>query len=203
MKSRGQRKTQDPCTGCCLHKSLCICASIPRLSFRTKLILVIHHKELRRTTNSGVLAVRSLVNSELFVRGKDHQRLDLTPILKENFKTLLLYPSDSAVELTPEFVKQQSLPLQLIVPDGNWRQASKVASRHPELQDTQHVTISTPNPESLHLRRETSPAGMATLQAIAGALAVIEGPEAVAPLFELYRKKLENTWRGRRGDVAP
>jgi DTW domain-containing protein YfiP len=202
-KPRGQRKTKDPCPGCGLNKILCVCAFIPSLDLKTRVVLVVHHKELRRTTNSGLLAMRALKNSLMFERGKTREPLDLTPILQEDYKSLLLFPSESAVELTESFVSQQGQPIQLIVPDGNWRQASKVAIRHPELRYTQHVTITKTNQDKLHLRKETTEMGMATLKAIAEALAIIEGPSKVESLMALYQKKLENTWQGRRGLGLP
>lgn len=147
--------------------------------------------------------MRALKNSLMFERGKTREPLDLTPILQEDYKSLLLFPSESAVELTESFVSQQGQPIQLIVPDGNWRQASKVAIRHPELRYTQHVTITKTNQDKLHLRKETTEMGMATLKAIAEALAIIEGPSKVESLMALYQKKLENTWQGRRGLGLP
>ena len=83
------------------------------------------------------------------------------------------------------------------MPDGNWRQASKVFGRHPELKSIPKVKISTPNISKSHLRAEHSAEGMATLQAIAYALGVIEGPAVMQALLQLYQAKLEKTLFGR------
>ena len=193
-----KRKTKDPCSGCRLHRDLCICSLIPTLELRTRLCLIVHYKELKRTTNTGQLAIKSLTNSEMLIRGqKDSDPLDLTKVVNSAYRSLLFYPSDDAVELTAEFVKQSPLPIQLIVPDGNWRQAGKVYSRHPELKNIVRVKIGTPNISDQHLRAEHSPEGMATLQAIAHALGIIEGPEVMRSLLSLYEAKLKNTLVGR------
>lgn len=193
-----KRKTKDPCVECGLHKNLCICALIPSLTLKTKISLVIHKKELKRTTNTGRLAIKSLTNSELRIRGdEDRQALDLSDLLVPTFRTFLFFPSEDAVDLNQDLVGQSPLPIQLIVPDGNWRQASKVNTRHPELKDIQRVKIGSANASTHHLRAEHSPEGMATLQAIAQALQIIEGTEAVAPLMRLYEAKLKNTLIGR------
>ena len=193
-----KRKTKDPCPGCGLHRNLCVCNLIPSLKLKTRVCLIVHYKELKRTTNTGQLAIKSLVNSEMRIRGqKDAEPLDLTDLLKTEYRTLLFYPSEDAVELTAEFVKQSSLPIQLVVPDGNWRQASKVNSRHPELNGVTRVKISAPNNSEQHLRAEHMAEGMATLQAIAYALGIIEGPAAMHPLLALYQAKLQNTLLGR------
>lgn len=192
-----KRKTKDPCSGCSLHKDRCICAFIPILDLKTKLILIVHAKELKRTTNTGTLALKALKNSEMKIRGLDKTALDLSSLLTPNYRSLLFFPSEDAVELDQTFIDQSPLPIQLIVPDGNWRQASKVHSRHPELVNVQRVMISTPNLSLNHLRTETTEYGMATLQAIAMALQVIEGTVVGEKLMELYQRKLQQTLVGR------
>jgi len=159
--------------------------------------LVIHSKELKRTTNTGRLALEALTNSEMRIRGKERETLDLSSLLSPAYRTLLFYPSDNAVELNHEFIEGGKLPIQLIVPDGNWRQASKVHYRHQELQDIPRVKISTPNKAQFHLRAENTESGMSTLEAIARALGIIEGPQVQDELMKLYQKKLEETMKGR------
>jgi DTW domain-containing protein YfiP len=197
QKAERKRKTKDPCPECFLNRSLCICELIPHLELKTRLCLVVHAKELKRTTNTGRLAVKALVNSEMRIRGADTQALDLSDLLTPEYRTVLFYPSDNALELTREWVRQDPRPVQLIVPDGNWRQASKVHSRHHELKDIPRVRIASANQAVHHLRAESSEEGMATLEAIAKALAVIEGPANAAPLLKLYQAKLEKTLIGR------
>lgn len=191
------RKPQDPCQECFLHKERCICEFIPCLTLQTKISLVVHAKELKRTTNTGRLAIKALPNSVMRIRGLERETLDLTDLLIPTYRTLLFYPSDDAVELTEELVKASALPIQLIVPDGNWRQASKVHYRHHELKDIPRVKISTPNIATAHIRAETTEAGMATLEAIAHALGIIEGEEVKQELLKFFQKKLEGTLRGR------
>ncbi len=193
-----KRKTKNPCQGCGLHLDRCICKLITSLDLKTKIALVIHRKELKRTTNTGQLALKSLVNSEIRIRGEQNCKpLDLSDLLTANYQTYLFFPSDDAVELTSELVQSSPLPIQLIVPDGNWRQASKVFSRHPELKALKKVKISNVNKSNLHLRTEHTPEGMATLQAIALALGIIEGPNVQKILLDLYDAKLKQTLIGR------
>ena len=203
-RPKGKRKTQDPCLQCGLHKSLCICHLIPHLNLRTRIVLVIHHRELKRTTNTGALALRALENSIMKVRGEQdstllgsERALDLSDVLTPDYRTFLFYPFKDALELTSELVNQSLKPIQLIVPDGNWRQASKVHSRHSELRDIPRVMIGAPNLSPLHLRKENTEHGMATLQAIAAALEIIEGLAVGQALKQLYQAKLERTLVGR------
>lgn len=194
------RKTKDPCLKCYLHKERCICSFIPNLELETRVTLVIHHKELKRSTNTGRLAHYSLINSELLIRGETQKNeyLNLSHLIKPDYHNVLFYPAENAQELNQDFIERhKGLPLHLIVPDGNWRQASKVHYRHQELKDITRVKISTPNTATLHLRKENTPEGMATLEAIAHALGIIESEEVKNILMNVYWKKLEQTLKGR------
>jgi DTW domain-containing protein YfiP len=164
--------------------------------------LIVHAKELKRTTNTGSLAMKALENSETFIRGATKEPLDLSALLDPFYRPVLFYPAKDAVSLDSDFVAQSSLPIHLIVPDGNWRQASKVNSRHPELANLPRVMIKSKNTERQHLRAENTPEGMATLQAIAFALGITEGDFVKNQLLALYRLKLERTLIGRGSLLA-
>ena len=189
---------------CAASRTLCLCDAVPRIELRTKICLIIHHRELSRSSNTGLLAVRALVNSEVRIRGEGRATLDLKDVLSSQYRTFLFYPTNDAVELDKALVMQEHTPIQLIVPDGTWRQARKIHSRHPELKDLPRVKISTPNHSTFQLRAQSRPEGMATLQAIAHGLAVIEGDVVGAQLMKLYQAKIERTLRGRgilRGNI--
>ena len=198
-----KRKTKDPCQKCFLHKNLCICAEIPTISLKTKVWLMVHAKELKRTTNTGRLALQALPNSEMKIRGLLNSAVDLTMAQDGSHHPLLLFPSENAVELNRTLVDSIDRPVLLIVPDGNWRQASKVHNRHSELKSVQCVFINKTNTEKEFLRKETTANGMATLQAIAYALGVIEGAQVQTDLLQLYHLKLHQTLKGRGQNIAP
>lgn len=190
-----QRKTRVPCSRCGLHLSRCICEFIPRLDLQTQLVLVVHAKELKRTTNTGRLALEALVNSSMRVRGEDREAVDLSDLISADYQSYLLYPSEDALELSA--LPRSEKPVRLIVPDGNWRQAGKVHLRHPELAAVPRVKMSQQNTSQYHLRKEHMPEGMSTLEAIAHALAILEGSEVGGALMQLYQHKLKATLLGR------
>lgn len=189
-----KRKTIDPCPMCFLHRSRCICDFIPKHDLKTRVSLIIHAKELKRTTNTGRLALHALVNSGMYVRGKQTERLDLTSLLDPNYETYVLFPSEDAINL--EDINPQK-PVQLIVTDGNWRQASKLNTRHPELSHLPRVKIGAANTAQYHLRKEHFSEGLATLEAIALALRIVEGESVGDSLLALYNRKLTATLQGR------
>ena len=193
----GIGKSKQRCSLCGASLTLCMCAEVPRLDLRTKIALVIHHRELSRSSNTGLLALQSLVNSEVRIRGESREALDLSDLLSPRYRTLLFYPSADALELDRELVCRDSRPIQLIVPDGTWRQARKIHSRHPELRNIPRVKISAPNRGTFQLRAQSRPERMATLQAIACALRIIEGDLVAARLMKLYHARVDRTLRAR------
>ncbi len=176
-----------------MNRLFCICDAIPTLALRTRVCLVIHANELKKSSNTGRLALRALVNSEMRVRGELGEPLDLSDLLGDGYRTFLFYPSRDAVELNESLLRNDPRPVQLIVPDGSWRQAGKLLYRHPELKDVPRVKLGDSKTPKYYLRAQHRPEGMATLQAIAHGLGVIEGARVEAELMKLYDAKIERT----------
>lgn len=197
-----RNNTARRCDRCRMHLSLCVCPLIPRIVTRTRLLLVIHRSEIRKPTNTGRLATESLVNSEVVVRGRRESQVEPLPI-PEGTMPVLLYPAEDAVplvDLAPTLPSDR--PITLIVPDGNWRQASKVRHRVPGLREVACVTLpaSESKPSVYRLRSEAHAHGLATIEAIARALGVLEGPHVEAALETPFRAMVERTlWA--RGDM--
>jgi DTW domain-containing protein YfiP len=180
-----------------MHGSLCVCALIPRIETRTRLVLFIHRREDRKSTNTGRLATECLPNSEIFVRGNADQPSDPF-VAPAGSQPLFLFPHEGATKLT-EFVVPDR-PVTLIVPDGTWRQASKVRHRVPGLADVPCVWLPPSDPSMYRLRAEAHEQGLATLEAIARAMEILEGPHVRAGLELVFRAMVERTlWS--RGEV--
>ena len=58
------------CGDCRMHRSVCICALLPRLETRTRVVLLMHQLEVDKPTNTGVVAARCLVNCATVYRGR-------------------------------------------------------------------------------------------------------------------------------------
>jgi DTW domain-containing protein YfiP len=186
------------CRRCRMHEVLCLCALIPRIETRTRLLLVIHRFEERKPTNSGQLAALCLPNSEVCVRGVAgaSPRFTYDPATQP----LLLYPDPSATPLSA--FAGSARPITLVVPDGTWRQAAKVRQRMPGLADVPCVSLPPDVPTSYRLRAEFHEGRLATLEAIARALAILEGTHVRAALEELFRIMVARTlWM--RGMLRP
>jgi DTW domain-containing protein YfiP len=190
------------CTRCRMHSSLCVCPLIPRLDTRTRLVLVIHRAEDRKPTNTGRLAVEAMPNSEVIVRGRAEEPADAIA-WNESTRPLFLFPHEDAVPLESiATIAGDDRPVTLIVPDGNWRQASKVRNRVPGMRDVPCVSLPIGAPSIYRLRSEAHPFGLATVEAIGRCLRVLEGdagPEVERALLHVFRAMVERTlWS--RGD---
>ncbi|ACY14014.1 tRNA-uridine aminocarboxypropyltransferase [Haliangium ochraceum] len=176
----------DRCEHCLMHIELCICACVPRVDTATRLVLVIHHTEIRKPTNTGRLAVEALVNSEVHVRGLVGE--PSTAIDWQGRRPLLLFPHAEAEVLAPS-----DEPVALVVPDGTWGQAAKVRTRVPGLGDVRCVTLPLGPPSRYRLRSAPQSHGLATLEAIARAMGILEGAQVQDQLERLFRIMVERT----------
>jgi DTW domain-containing protein YfiP len=185
------------CRRCQLHRSVCVCALIPTLETRTRLVLIIHRNEERKPTNTGRLATLCLPNSEVVRRG--HLTGEPSLALGAHTQPLLLFPHEDATPLGQWATTDR--PVTLVVPDGNWRQASKVRKRVPALANVPCVSLPDGDISRYRLRAEPRTDGLATMEAIARALGVLEGPPVERALSHLFRVMVDRTlWI--RGQLA-
>ncbi len=190
------------CAVCHMHATLCICALVPTLQARTRLSLLIHYREERKPTNTGTLAARCLPGSSIGIVGDRAHPLAL-PLVRPGELGLLMFPAEDAVPI--ERYAASAQPVVLIVPDGNWRQAGKMRRRVPGLAELPCVTLPDTGPTAYRLRTETKDGGLATLEAIARALRVLEGdrgPEIEAAMLAVFDVMVERTL-GSRGTPRP
>ncbi|MDB4993457.1 MAG: hypothetical protein JWM74_889 [Myxococcaceae bacterium] len=190
-----------------MHASLCICALVPRLVTRTRVVLFVHRAEDRKSSNTGRLAERCLVNSKIILRGHATERAPRYAHAPGS-EPLLLFPHEGAAPLDEVFdatararLADGSLPAPtLLVPDGTWRQASKVKKRVPGLEGVRCVTLPRGAPSIYRLRVEARDTGVSTIEAIARALGILEGDEVERALLYPFRAMVERTlWS--KGDL--
>jgi|GEM_PF-42013 len=167
-----------------------MCALIPELRLDTHIVLVMHRREMFTTTASGPLAVAALPNSQLLLHGVQDAPVDLNFLHTGERRVLLLYPSEGARPLSSELLREDPRPVTLIVPDGSWRQASRAARRIPGVERAERVTLPPDRPTEWGMRRETKAFGLATFEAIARALGILEAPEVRTRLEEVFRESV-------------
>jgi DTW domain-containing protein YfiP len=175
-----------------MHRTLCICALVPRVETRTRVLLILHQLEDRKPTNTGRLAARSLVNGAISERG------GAAPAsLWQGTQPVLLFPHPDARPL--EEWRDSPRPLTLVVPDGTWRQANKARRRVEGLAELPCVALPPVVRSSYRLRHDKRPDRVSTIEAVALALRILEGPAAADPLERIFRIMVDRTlWTNGR-----
>jgi DTW domain-containing protein YfiP len=186
-----------------MHTTLCICPLLPTLVPRTRLALLVHHREVTKPTNTGQLAARCLARSTTTVIGARDQ-VTVLPVVEPHEQALLLYPADDAVSVA-EYATSEK-PIVLFVPDGSWRQAHKMRRRQASLTTLPCVVLPELMTTNYRLRNEHHEGGLATLEAIARALRILEGeagPAIETALLEIFKIMVDRTlWlRGALSDA--
>jgi DTW domain-containing protein YfiP len=197
-----------------MHRSLCICALLPRIETRTRLVLVLHQLEANKPTNTGLMAARCLPNSAVVYRGRapgDDAEFPLprgvtppapaTIPATDGVQRLILFPHPSATPLTDWGGRRE--PIELIVPDGTWRQAARTRAKlAPDPGAIPCVSLPAAD-NRRRMRAAIKPGRLATLEAVAHALGILEGPEVEAELLRVYRIMTERTlWTNGRISAA-
>jgi DTW domain-containing protein YfiP len=170
---------------------LCICAHAPELALATHVTVLMHWREVAKTTNTGRLIRLVSTNSQVQIRGDRRIPFDARTLLSPERQPLLLFPTQDAILLTPEFTHQFERPIHLIVPDGNWNQARKVATRETALKGVPRVTLPPGPPSRYALRRSPQDGHLATLEAIARAIGILEGAETQTRIEEFLDLMIE------------
>lgn len=189
------------CARCALPHDLCLCAEVEALTLATRVLVFAHRREVHKTTNTARLVPLALTNAEVRVVGLPEDRARFADLVQPQRTTLLLYPTPNSRPLTRDCVS--SGPLTLVVPDSNWRQAFKMAFKEPELAALEAVHVPDGAPSRYQLRAHPDPRYLATFEAIARALGVLEGDHVREQLERVLQLKIERTrWTRRRPNAA-
>ena len=173
-----------------MHMTLCVCALVPSLDTSARLSLLIHYREARKPTNTGQLAARCFKTSTIGLVGDRAHPLPL-PLVRGDEQGLLLFPAEGALSIAA--FKGTPRPVVLVVPDGNWRQAAKMRHRVPGLAQLPCVVLPECPATNYRLRAEPREDGLATMEAIAYALGILEGPHIQTALLRLFKIMVERT----------
>ncbi len=181
------RHSTDPrCPRCAFRGDPCLCQEIPRVKANLEIVIVRHAAEIKKQSNSARWAALALDCTILDYAASsapfDGAALDLRD-------AWLLFPGGDA---TPAPAPP---PRRLMVPDGTWQQARRIAARVPELRRLPHLCLGAA-PSGPRLRRAPS-SWMSTLEAIAAALELCGEPLPAEQLRGLHRAVMSRVERAR------
>jgi DTW domain-containing protein len=167
----------ERCPRCLLQQRVCLCAEVPTIATRTRVVIVRHHLEQFRSSNSGRLAHMALPNSEIVNHGGERGPATLPALVG----AWLLFP-----EGEPTVVAPSPPPTQLVVLDATWSQARRMYRKLEGLRGLPMLRLPEQPIPAARLRESPGPGRVSTIEAIAGALRLLEGDEVAAPLERLF-----------------
>ncbi len=183
----GRKGTTERCLYCRMHAHLCICSATPRLDLQTRLIVVMHDREMRKPTSTAILALNTLVNNDLRVYGNQEKALDLDDLNVSERRLLVLFPDPHATTLSPSFLADDDRPVSLLVPDGTWRQVAHMRRRVLGLPFAETVKLPKGPPGEWTIRKTRHPHRLSTCEAIARAYGMLESPQVQLQLETVFR----------------
>lgn len=191
MRSSTAPDLTGRCRRCYLVESACLCAELPTIPTRTRVLVVRHALEAWKTTNTARFAQLAMPNARVIEYG-GIDPIDPAPILEPG--SWLVFPSAE-----PE-LPQGEPPRQIVVLDGTWAQARRMMKRYPAFRGLPRLAMPLSKRPWENLRQAPFPGALSTLEAIGEALRAIEG-DAVAEQLRALNDQLVTrvlSVRGRR-----
>jgi DTW domain-containing protein YfiP len=173
----------------------CLCGELPVIATRTRIVIVRHHLERYRSSNSGRLAHLSLPNSEIIEHG-GREGIARVPALDRGW---LLFPEGEPISDRPDVGT-------LVVLDATWSQARRMFRKVDGVRGLPILRLPDAPMPAARLRAAPGPGRVSTLEAIARALRIIEGDSPAAALeavFSLAVDRAEQSGRRIAARNAP
>ena len=161
------------CQRCLFQR--CLCNEVPTIATRTRVVIVRHHRELHRSSNTGRLAHLALPNSVIVEHGTPGVATVMPPL---DGAWLLFPEGDGGVPAEP--------PKQLVVLDATWSQARRMFRKIAALRGLPILRLAPGPMAASRLREAPAPGMVSTIEAIARALAQLEGTgDELEALFQV------------------
>ncbi|WP_245612826.1 tRNA-uridine aminocarboxypropyltransferase [Rheinheimera texasensis] len=127
------------CDGCLLPKADCLCAYIPAPSARSAVLLLMYTGECYKPSNTGRLIADVAADSYAFVWDRTQPDPALLQLLqREDLAPVVVFPHEYAsaercISAIPQELQTGSKKPLFIMLDGTWREAKKMFSKSPYL----------------------------------------------------------------------
>jgi DTW domain-containing protein len=168
----------ERCERCLFQRRVCLCGEIPTVPTRTHVVIVRHHLEQWRSSNTGRLAHFALPNSTLLDHGGSLGPATLPPM----DGAWLVFPEGDPVHSFAE------PPRQLVFLDATWSQARRMFRKLDGLRGLPLLRLPTDlGAATRRLRESPEPGKLSTIEAIAAALRLVEGDSVATPLEALFQ----------------
>lgn len=176
------------CERCQRVAAYCLCAHIPALYSRTRVLILQHPAEAKHPLNTARLAALGLQNAELWI-GQYFPELD--SVIDSVEQASLLFPTKNAGACLSSVARCEGGSSLLIVPDGTWRKARKIIHTNPVLSALPRLSLTQGQPSAYRVRKAPHAAAVSTIEAIVRALTILEPQQDFKPLLRPFSVLVE------------
>ena len=185
------------CLRCKRPESHCLCALIPALSPRTRVVVLQHPGEARHALNTARLAVLGLQGARRLVG----ERFQHEQWAEPGYAPCVLFPGEGAEVLIPGCAAATGGPVQLIVPDGTWTHARKLLHINPQLAALPRVMLPPGLATRYRVRHADIPGALSTIEAVTHALNALEAPRTFDELLRPFEALIDGQIAGMGADL--
>lgn len=175
------------CERCARPASHCLCALIPSLPSRTRVLVLQHPSEVGHALNTAGLAVLGLCNAEA-AGWRAFRRGDLAGTGLPGLPAVSRRAGACAGR---DGRRGRRRALLLVVPDGTWRKARKLLHLNPALAALPRVSLAEGMASRYRLRKAPGEGALSTIEAIAAALDELEAPRTHEALLKPFDALIE------------
>ncbi len=206
---------RDFCPGCFRARSVCYCDRIEKIRPRTRLVILQHPRERRRTVGSARIAHLCLEGSRLLWGAEFGENAEVMRLLADpTHHGVVLFPGNASLNLSEAGAVAQVAPpalggreLLVFVIDGTWDCARSMINRSPNLRRLPRICFN-PRQKSIYgFRRQPRPECLSTLEAVDELLRILEPGLDSQILMRLFKSMVEKqlSWQvpgqKRRGRI--
>ena len=152
------------CFECYRPKSSCMCKYIEKIQTKTKFVILMHPKEFKKVkNNTGRFTHLSLPNSELFI-GVDfteHRRINE---IIQTHQSYILFPSDSAHDLSKEPLQKSSNPYAIFLIDSTWACTKSIFRESRNLQTLPFLSFTTDKTSRYEIKEQPESHFLSTME---------------------------------------
>lgn len=185
------------CLRCKRPESHCLCALIPTLSPRTRVVVLQHPSEARHALNTARLAVLGLQGARRLVG----ERFQYEQWAEPGYAPCVLFPGEGAEVLIPGCAAATGGPVQLVVPDGTWTHARKLLHINPQLAALPRVMLPAGLTSRYRVRHADIPGALSTIEAVTHALNALEAPSNFDELLRPFEALIDGQIAGMGADL--
>lgn len=175
---------------------MCVCAALPDLAPRTRVLILQHPRERREAIGTARLAARCLRGARVVAGVALDAHPEVQAALADPERPpILLWPGPGARDLGRA---PPTGPVTLVAVDGTWWQAQKLLRVNPVLAALPRYGLAPAAPSEYRIRREPRAECLSTIEALAQALGLLEGePARYAAMLVPFRAMVDAQIRHR------